>query len=235
MSNSTLNTPSAIKQMEYSSFPAIAAPFNGKIIWIIARELNYVQIKSCGDFSLIETMQDKINNKELNKKLSFDDMVKYSELQHKIVSKSLLNPSYDQIINMLNKYDDSDNIDEQLKNIKNLFDEAKKDKNSNKKEMKLLKEEYAMIELQYRFILPADFLSFIFSYALKINDSDINLVSEEMLYNAAVKAKLGKDNPSDHLSGNFTKFNLEDINDRAWNIYYEKHKDNVNKPKKRRA
>lgn len=214
-----INPPSELKQMEASLYPAICAPFNGRKIWIIARELNFVQIKSCGDFSLIETIQDNINNKD--KKPTLDDMVKYSEIQHNVVKESLLNPKYDDIIKMILKYDDID-LQKQLNNIQRLFDKLP-DKIENKKEKNELKEKYALLELKYRYILPADFLGFVFSFALKIDSSDIKKVSEEMLYNAAIKAKLGNDNPADHLTGDFTKFNIEDINERGWDVYFKKH------------
>jgi len=58
------------------------------------------------------------------------------------------------------------------------------------------------------------------SFALQQDNSDIKDVSEDMLFSAAIKATKGHDNPADHLPGNFTDFNREDINDRAWSIYH---------------
>lgn len=224
--------PSALQQIAAIKHPAIVAPFgidpgtgNDKLITIIARELSFVQIKSCGNFSLIETFQDKLIKKEKEKKeLSLNDIVEYSELMHNLARLSLLSPTYDEIINTLLKYDNIDNIDEQLKEVKELFLKIKKDK-ERKEEAIALQEEYARIELQYKYVLPANFLNYIFCFALKIDSTDIKLVSEDMLYDAAAKASLGHDNPADHMPGMFSEFNYEDINDRGWAIYFNKKKE----------
>jgi hypothetical protein len=232
-----VSAPSALQRMDASINEAVSAPFNGAIITVIARRLNTVQIKSCGDFSLIETFQDKINNNlQKNKKLSYNDIVKTVEMQHSIIKESLLNPTYDEIIKVINKYDDFDNIDQQLKDIKEKFDQLIKIK-ADQKKIKNLQDEYAFLELRAKYVLPADFVSYMFSFAMSIDLSDIKKVNEDMLYNAACLAKLGHDNPSDHLSGAFTDYNKQDIDNRAWIIFYdkEKNKDSGKNNRKRRA
>ena len=42
-----------------------------------------------------------------------------------------------------------------------------------------------------------------------------------MLFHAAIKAVNGHNNPSDHISGIFTDFHKDDINNYAWIIYNE--------------
>jgi len=79
--------------------------------------------------------------------------------------------------------------------------------------------------MDYEFLLPADFVSYIVSYALKVDESDIKLISEDMLFEAADMAKRGHDNPADHMQGNFTDFNREDINKRAWVVYFQRMKE----------
>ena len=72
--------------------------------------------------------------------------------------------------------------------------------------------------------LPKDFLSTITCYALGIEKSDIKEVTTNALMNAAVMAKMGNDNPSDHLKGLFTDYMKDDINKRAWILFQEKNK-----------
>lgn len=233
-----LKRPSALQQIASISTPAIIAPFGtnpktgeDRLVTVIARELSFVQIKACGNFSLIETFTDKIYKDK--KQPSMHEMVEYSELLHKVVSSSLLNPSYDDIINTILKYDNIDNIDQQLKDIKVMFDEIKKDPEMKNKAV-ALQEEYAIIELQYKYVLPANFLNYIFAFALQTESSDIKLVSEEMLEEAAAKAALGHDNPADHMPGMFTEHNYEDINDRSWTAHYNKKKEMEEKAKNKK-
>lgn len=221
-----LMQPSALQQIAAIEHSVIVAPYanNEKFVTVIARELSYVQIKSCGDFSLIETFQDKLLKND-KKETTFHEMVEYSELMHNVVKLSLLNPTYDQIINQILKYDNIDNIDKQLKDIKEMFLKLRKDHPEEKDEAEALQNEYARIELQYKYVLPDNFLNYIFCFALGIDSSDIKLVSEDMLYNAAVKAKFGNCNPCDRMPGMFSEFNKEDINERAWTIYFNRQEE----------
>jgi len=80
-----------------AQFPLIAVPFYGQMVMVKMRELTQAQIYACGgaDISLIETFQDKIR---LRKKPSMSDIVAYADVQHSIVRKALLQPSYDDIM-----------------------------------------------------------------------------------------------------------------------------------------
>ena len=93
------------------------------------------------------------------------------------------------------------------------------------KEADELDMEITRLEISANLLLPDDFLAGVVSYAMGIAKSDIKEVNEEMLYNAAVAAKLGGDNPADHLHGRFTDFMRDDINRRAWIIFHQKAKE----------
>ena len=53
---------------------------------------------------------------------------------------------------------------------------------------------YNTAVMNSQFLLPTDFVSFVLSFALSLDGSDIKEVSEDMLYEAAFKAHKGKDN-----------------------------------------
>lgn len=213
------NVPSltTLDQIEAGAHPAVCAPFYGKSVIIIARRLTAAQIRSCGEFSLIETVQDLINKKVIKNKTNFTQMNEYAELQHNIIKLSMVNPTYDEILGVITK--GIDPIEDQLKNIRGQLWAA-----TDGEEKQKLAEEFNMLELQAKYILPADFIGFMFSYAVGVDQSDIELVTEDMLYEAAIMALNGHDNPSDHLSGNFSDFNKEDINKRAWILYHQRKK-----------
>ena len=74
-------------------------------------------------------------------------------------------------------------------------------------------------------LLPEDFMAGVVTYALGITKSDIKEVTENALYSAAVLAKIGNDNPADHLHGIFTDYMRDDINLRAAIILKEREKE----------
>ncbi len=246
-----------------AQYPLLIIPFNGTPIPIVLRELNHANIMTCGDFSLIETLEDKIGMKSKNVKMR--DIIAYAERNHAIVKESLVSPTYDQIFEMINEDDlqtTERNLKEAIKNkdkirikeLKIIIDNIKKDseipQSRRDKEIKkeieevkkelikvkpgpkrsAMEEELDALRIKCQMILPDDFVSWIVCYALKIDKTDIKKVSEKMLLDSAILAKNGHDNPADHIDGNFTHFNKDDINRRAWNEYnkfMEKNKKKV--------
>lgn len=240
-------TPELIHNHMLDSFrsaenPVMAVPYNKNIVWCRLKRLNTVEIEACGDFSLIQTSQDIINNK--HRKLGINEMSEYSELQHNIVKAALIEPKYEELSNIIMKDIDltESEIKEKLDKIKDLFYKLQQSEDVNdRKKMKSLQDEYAMIEMQYIYRLPPDFISFVFSFALSVDISDIGKITEDMLYNAAVMAKMNKNAPHDNLEGKFTARHKKDIDSRAWILYVNKQKEqqqneqNVrHRPKRRR-
>lgn len=201
---------------EKEIYPAMMVPFFGVPLPVIVRKLNHTQIKSCGNFSLIETIDDIINKK---RKLSVAEMLAYSETQYAIVKKSLVSPTYDQIMGLSKADELRINAEKEIQEIDRLIEELPIGPKRSR-----IEKEKDNLRMELDFILPADFVSSIIAFALSINETDIKEVSEDMLYEAATLAKLGHDNPYNHLHGNFSEFNREDINNRAWLIYFQRTK-----------
>jgi len=208
-----------LQQFHDAQFPIVTLPFYGNPVQIQLRELTQAQIYSCGgtDISLIETMQDKMR---LKKKPTLDEIVGYSEVMHNIAKKSLHCPTYQDIIDTIKE---GINIEEMNKALHNLHEElALLD---GGKEAEALDKEITRLQIRANLLLPDDFLNGVVCYALGVDKSDIKDVSEEILYRAAVEAKLGNDNPADHLHGRFTDFMRSDINQRAWTIFHNKKRE----------
>ena len=203
-----------------AQYPIITIPFNGNLVPVKIRELTQAQIYSCGgsDMSLIETFQDKIRMK---RKPSLKEICLYADMLNSIAKLALVSPTYGEVV-ALCKLDDKTEtaFRAELKEIDALLKEAPKGP---------IKTELANLMLAKRtqldLVVPDDFLNSIITYALGISKSDIKLVTEDMLYNAAISAKLCNDSPCNHLDGSFSPFNKEDINRRALQIYAEKRKD----------
>ena len=208
--------------IESAMYPAIIVPFNGIDQTIIVRKLTGIQRDACGEFSLIETVRDKMINK--NKKLTYKEMCDYSRLQYEIVKRSLVSPTYEEIMK-LNEFDILRlNAEKELNKlepiINNMDDGIKKNK---------LKDDYYMLEMNSKYLLPEDFITHVMSYALRLIDSDLKDITADMLYEAAILAKRGGGRPSDYMPGNLADHHLKDIDKRAYCEYANRETNNNRK------
>lgn len=204
-----------IQAIADAQFPVVVLPFYGVPVCVKLRELTQAQLYACGgaEFSLIETFQDRIRNK---KPPTLQEMVDYAEVQHRIAKRALACPTYEQIMEVAGAGIDRDAKQRELDELEALI--------AKTGDMKL-EERIAGVRVWLDLLLPSDFLAGVCSYAMGIDKSDIKDITEKTLYDAAVLAKLGHDNPSDHVHGAFTPFMRDDINRRAWAIFAEKQKE----------
>lgn len=205
----------SIEAIKDAQYPIIMAPFNGVMVPVKLRKLTGAQILSCGNFSLIETFNDKVYRKSHN--FTFAEMKEYSKMQHALISKSLVSPTYDELIKEVFEDDQTViNAKVKLKELNELLATANPGPQKS-----TLQREIDELEMWANYVLPYDFLAYVTAFALDVDSSDIKLMTEDILLNSAIMATKGHDNPADHIDGNFTKYNLEDINRRAWLIYEE--------------
>lgn len=202
--------------MEAAVNPAVFVTFNGKEIPIIARTLSNIEIQSCGEFSLINLNSDK--GKQGENKDPFVIMAEYAEIQHNVLKLAMVNPTYEQVEEMLLKSAGVEGFHQRMEEVKAKFIFEK-----NPQAKEIMEKEYAMLEMRSKFFFPADFLIEMFEFATEQDKSDIKkLVSEEILLNAAILAE-NKCLTSDILckDGYFSEFNRFDINKRAAIILHE--------------
>lgn len=197
--------------------PLLWPPFNGVLIGPVkAKRLRHAEIASCGDFSLIETFYDKVRAKEVTR----GDMSGYAKIQHAILRKALISPTYDEIMKVVGQYENLEWCKERLKAFR-LEVDREEDATEKKKKQRELED----LEMQYYNVLPGDFTGFFMAFSLQIAETDIKSVGDEILLEAASLAKLNNNRPSDNIGGVFTDFNRADIDKRAWGLWIDKHKD----------
>jgi hypothetical protein len=202
--------------IEQANHPCIFPRFHGVPIPVVVRRLTGIQRKACGDFSLIETVRDRIERKGTP---TIDEMLRYSRTQYNILKKSLVSPSYEEIMKM-NEFDDLRlEAEKELKELEPIINGMPDGIEKNK-----LLLSYRTAQMESEFLLPADFIADVIAYALHVDDSDLDDITSSILYDAALMAKHGHDNPSDHMSGSFQPHHLEDIDRRAWAEFYRKEK-----------
>lgn len=203
--------------------PMLIVPFAGKPCPFRLRKLSGLQVAACGDFSLIETFQDKIARKKTPTTLELNE---YAERQHQICKLSMVQPTYEEVMAEIAPGADWKGIESELQAIKREFDRM-----VDGPEKKELQDRYNRIELRHKFILPEDFLGAVLDFALSITESGIKSVSDKMLIDAATLAVLGHDNPHDHVDTSLLKpHHIVDFDNRAWIEYYREQE-----KKKKRA
>ena len=210
----------SLEKMRDAKYPLLFVPFCGSPVPVIIKILNHAQTLACGNFSLIETLEDKIRLK--TKKIKPSDILAYAERNHNIVKAALLKPTYEQVIEMIG-------IDPEINKKKNIIESLRKKLHQAKPGPKrsALEEELDGLRIITEFILPDDFVSWIVCYTLGIDKSDIKSITKKMLLDAAILAKNNHNSPAENLKGLFTDFMIDDINRRSWaeyNMYIQEHK-----------
>jgi hypothetical protein len=205
-----------IDRLEAAQYPLIAVNYHGSPALVKCRLLTSTQIQACGEFSLIQTEQDRINQ---IKKLTNKEIIEYANTMHNIVKESLVQPTYGQIMDMVQANELCINTKKKLEELRLKCQGLPFDL-----QRKQLEDEIDKKRIWVDLILPEDFLSGIFCYALDLNRSDIKRITEEMLLNAAVLAEKWHKAPHEYITGMFTDFNKMDIDKRAFMLLYEKRK-----------
>jgi len=215
-----------ISEIRGAMFHEIVVPFNGSPVWCYVTCLNMIQIKSCGNISCLYFQDEKEKDKEFD----IIKMIETKNAQEALIKLTLVKPSYNEIVGMITETNFL--ISEKKQTLNKISEEIKKV--SDKREQKKLEKEAEQIEFYLGFLLPDDAMGFLTSWALGVEITDIKKLSREMIFNAAIMASNGKDNPSDHLTGIFTDFQKDDINNHAWHIYnqFVEDKKRENKLKK---
>lgn len=215
------------ERLKDSLYPVVALTFNGTKEFFKIRDIsnNTAAILSCGDMTLIETFESKISHNH-KKSITIQEMNEYAERQHKIAEICMIEPSYQKVLDIAQTGIDLKAVDAELKEIKHLVKDMPKGL-----ERTAFYDRYNKIELMYKLVLPADFLTELLGLTLKITQTDIKSVTEKMLINSAIMAQNNHNSPHDNLSGVFTEFNKYDIDRTAWNLFAE-HKEKERLKKK---
>jgi hypothetical protein len=188
-------------------FRWVPVPFNGVKVWCELRCLNYTQIRACGDYSNIVL--------EGAKEITLEQMIELRNYQEKLIIACMNRPTYDKIAAMVGENDFV--ISEKRKEL----EEIKKIDISGLpvKQRKELEKRIADTELFLGFILPEDTFGFLTEWVNGTDVSDIKKITDAQFLEAAILAKNGKDNPTDHVPGVFTDHNRQDIDRYAWKVY----------------
>ena len=201
-----------ISEIRNAMFMWVPAPFFNNPIWCKLKCLNMIEIKACGNLSCLY-----FDDKKKKKENTIEEIIEIKQIQENLAKESLIYPVYDDIIKMITG--ENFIISQKEKIIKELKIDLEKLEDAKQK--KELSQEVKKLEYSIKFLLPDDTYAFVASWALGIDKTNILKISKKILFQAAVKAVNGHNNPTDHISGVFTDFQFDDINNYAWIIYNE--------------
>lgn len=193
-------------------------PFYGTPVPVMLRELTQAQILACGNFSLIETLTDKIAKEKLKSNIDLIQILEYADRMHEVCKRSMVRPTYEEVMKIVTSRAPED-AHSQLDAIREKIKEVPKGPERDE-----LNRQYDEMRLWVDLMLPEDFTGAIVAYALGVDKSDIRELSEDTLIQSAILAEHGHDNPADHIGGKFTPFMKDDINMRAWMLLHEERK-----------
>jgi len=196
-------------------------PWNGTPIPCEIYMLNTVQIKSCGDFNVIEKALKDSDEKKLSDEDELDAIIRIKNTQERLMKLALVHPTYDELVEYLGQTEVFKRIHETIEKIES--DLQKIDKKNP--ERKVVEQELELARINLGFMFPDDFMATITAIVLQRDNSDIQKVSHDMLLEAACLAEKWHDRPSDHISGIFTDFQKQNINRMAAVVLQEFRKD----------
>jgi hypothetical protein len=210
------NKDKALDFMSRASYPIIAAPWFDTPIMIKVRNLDYVKIRSCGNFSLIDLDPEK-TEKQIEK-MPFESLIKILNYQEAITKLALVSPTFKEIENMI-KARDPEFFTDTENRIKVV--EKKIESLPAGEEKKKLQEELSLYKLRLAYVLPQEFMAFITDFVTGNGRTDIKKITREMLLEAQSLSIQYGGPPSQYLEGEFTEYNKRDIDRQAGIVYQE--------------
>jgi hypothetical protein len=214
---------SEAKRLEAETYPILIAPWHDTETAIQVRILGDSARLACGDFGLIQTFESKLLAK---REPTIEEMNAFAEYHHEICQKTMVDPTYDEMMKIAGAHIDMKEVNARLKEIKDIWAQMEPGPDRI-----ALKKEYDALELTSKFLLPANFTAFVVHYALQVDKSDLDDMTEKVMKHCAVLATRGGDNPHDHFKGRMTPRVELEFDNRAWVLLdaYMKMKPNEQK------
>ena len=235
------NTLETVDEAEYA---LVCVPWKGSPCFVKVRKLDDITIQAIGNFSLIENKKYTWSKKREGYSVDWNSLYEQVERSSAICRASLVSPSYEQLMGIVGKHGFMPMYSEQLREAEEQYSSMQP--GPAKQELSAL---IASIKLAFSMLLPSDFMNggpFIVNgvsdnvvhrgvvqVALRIGETDIDKVVEEMLYTAAALAERSHKAPHEYLKGRFSDFNIRDIDTRAWILFGEKEKEALEKLNKK--
>lgn len=211
MKQTKASTLQALEGQEYKLIAVHWKDKNGTPVFVKVRELSDLQIQAIGNFSLL-------GHRNIAPISDWREISKISAMQSNIVKAALVSPSYDELCEIADLGSFSKDVEEKYKEVsKEILTLPVGPERSE------LEKQLASIRMLFDMILPNVFVSEICEWELGIKRTNINLVTDEIILNAAIlqyNAKSGR--ISDYIDDKtLSPFNKRDIDQRGMILFAE--------------
>ena len=186
----------------------IALPWNNELGVFKIRMLNATQIRACGNFTTLSFEDDNLDD---DKEQSLDDIIALKTMHETIAKNCMVSPTYKEAYDFIGNTELITSMRERCVKVREEIKLV-----TDMKEAEEYSKELDMMELFLEFLLPDDFLAGLTTVIIQRDNTDIRKITKEMLFDAAVLAERGHNDPADHIVGLFTDFQKEDLNKYAW-------------------
>jgi hypothetical protein len=217
----------ALEAIEAAENQLVALTWNGSPCIVKARHLTDIEIQAIGNFSLIETEEYKWS--KANTKTTWGEALEYAEKNVKICMASLVSPTYDKIFETIGKNGFRLEAKAQVEHINKQLE--KMPLGPARQELEEIRDS---LIIAWCVILPKDFMAGLVVFALRINETDIKKVTEDMLFTVAILADRGHKAPHEYIHGIFSEFNIRDIDTQSW-VLLEKHREEMREETRARS
>jgi len=185
-----------VRLIQSNTEKVVMLPWNGTYIPFIIRMLNSTQLRSCGDFSVVNIADEK--DGVVIDKDNFKNVVELKNTQENMLRRALVSPTLDEINDTLETSKLIEDIKNKIKTNREKIAKAKDLTNAQRLE---LSNELNDLELYMGYLYPDDFVAAFITYITQKNNTDIDKITKTILLEAAIAADNWSGRPSDYLEG----------------------------------
>lgn len=203
-----------IRNIKDQEWTLIAVPWKDASkapVFVKVRELSDLQIQAIGNFSLL-------NGGKKAPTTDWRAITNTMALQAAVVKAALVSPTYEELCAMASLGDFSKTVEEKYREIADDIETMEAGPERSECEKRL-----ASLRVLFDMVLPNAFAAKVCEYVLGVNRTNIKLVSDEIILNAAfARHDAGTGRISDFISDDtLTPFNRRDIDQRGRRLFAE--------------
>jgi hypothetical protein len=196
--------------VQNAEYDLISVLWKGTECMVKVRTLSEIELKAVGNFSMLQLRKSPVADDDRR-------WAEYASIYNKIVRAALVNPTFTEVFKVAK-------CDGLADDAEKTFAELEKEiaTMSPGPERKMYEQQSASLRALFDLVLPEDFMIMVADYATGRNNSDIDKVTEEIVWQAACLQKMQGGRVSDYCHGMFTDFMRSEIDAAGLCIYAER-------------
>jgi hypothetical protein len=218
-----MNKKTIMKQFAKVNWSLITVHWKGSPVMVKVRKPSDLEIQAIGAFSLIDLGEN-------HAKQDWRTIEKNAAMLCEIAKAALVTPTYKELFGYVGNCEFQEEKKKQLIEIEKELISMPKGP-----EKKLYETRLALLKVQVNLILPSDFIREVADYAMSVGETNVNLVTKDILLDCYFCFKQFGGRPSDYCSDPTFDLNTrikKDIDVRAMHVGADYEKANSKRGKK---